>query len=365
MYPPVTNLIRALVCGGMRVQVHTTRNHFEGEPFACEGSLIHRNSSPAQCRAVKRLCSYAWFQMATLARLIAQRPDAVIYVEPSSAFPVFLYSLLRPEVPVFIHHHEYHSPEQFLRPGMRLIRWFHRLEVRRLLPRARWVSHTNAKRLDLFCHDCPGVAEAARRLLPNYPPAAWREGRNTAWLQTQGPFRFVYVGSLSLRDTFLGGFVRWLLAQPRGSVRFDVYAYNVDAETRRFLEEAHGEVIRFFPKGVAYDDLPGVLRQYHAGVILYRAETLNYRYNETNKLFEYLICGLDVWYSHRMEGIRPHARMDTYPRIIECDFEAMESRDWTPFLARSAGAPLGPAVPDAESACAILGASLQDLTTGA
>jgi len=120
----------------------------------------------------------------------------------------------------------------------------------------------------------------------------------------------------------------------------------------------NGEVIRFFPKGVEYDDLPGVLRQYHAGVILYRAETLNYRFNETNKLFEYLSCGLDVWYSHRMEGIRPHARIDICPRVIECDFENMEAREWRHFLTRPADLPAGPRVPDAESACRVLVAAL-------
>ena len=353
----MTNLICSLVQGRFSLRVHSSHNRFAGQPFTCAGSLIYRYANPAVGGTVMKLGKYAWFQLATLLRLIVQRPDAIIYIEPSSAFPVYLYSLLRPRVPVFIHHHEYHSPDQFLRPGMRLIRWFHRLEQQRLLPRARWVSHTNAKRLELFCQDCPGVPESARRILPNYPPRAWRDGVNTAWAQTDGPFRFVYVGSLSLRDTFLEGFVRWLQTQPLGSVQFDVYAYNLDAPTRSFLEQAHGEVIRFFPQGVPYDDLPGVLRQYHAGVILYRAETLNYRYNETNKLFEYLICGLDVWYSQRMEGVRPHARADARPRVIECDFENMGLRDWAPLLDRAVDLPAAPPVSDAESACApLLGA---------
>jgi len=360
MYPPVTNLIRSLVRGGFSLQVHSSYNRFEGIPFACASTLIYRNANPAIGGAVLKLGKYAWFQLSTLVRMIVQRPDAIIYIEPSSSFPVYLYSLLRPRVPVFIHHHEYHSPDQFLRPGMRLIRWFHRLEQQRLLLRARWVSHTNAKRLELFCQDCPGVPKTARRILPNYPPGKWREGANSAWAQTNGPFRFVYVGSLSLRDTFLEGFVRWLLTQPPGSVQFDVYAYNLDAPTRGFLEQAHGEVIRFFPKGVAYDDLPEMLRQYRAGVILYRAETLNYRYNETNKLFEYLICGLDVWYSQRMEGVRPHARANVRPRVIECDFENMGSRDWTPLLDRAVDLPAGPPVPDAESAIAPLLAAIRD-----
>jgi hypothetical protein len=89
-------------------------------------------------------------------------------------------------------------------------------------------------------------------------------------------------------------------------------------------------------------------------VIIYRAETLNYRYNETNKLFEYLICGLDVWYSHRMEGIRLHARVQVYPRVIECDFVKMADRDWSAFLKRREGLSAAPEVQDAEFACGFL-----------
>ena len=353
------NLARALVRGGFALQVHSTINRFAGQLFSCEGVVIHRGPNPALLGGIGRLWSYVAFQGSTLMRLLLWRPDAVVYVEPSSSFPVYLYSLLRPGLRVFIHHHEYHSPDQFFRPGMRLIRWFHGLEKQRLFPRAMWVSHTNAKRLELFVADCPMVPESARRLLPNYPPASWHVGVNAAWASTEGPFRFVYAGSLSLKDTFVGEFVAWLLSQPKGTVQFDVYAYNLDAETRGFLEGVQGEVIRFFPKGVDYDALPQVLRQYHAGVILYRAETLNYRYNETNKLFEYLICGLDVWYSNRMEGVKPHAREHVYPRVMECDFEKMQERDWSFFLERADGLPAAPPVADAESVCAVLAEAIR------
>lgn len=354
-YPPVQNLIRIMAAiPGVTVQVHTTQdNHGRCLDFG-EACHIHRNSNPAGKPPFQRLLAYLGFHWMTFLRLLSETPPAIVYIEPSSAFPVYLFSLLRPKVPIFIHHHEYHSPDQFFRSGMRLIRWFHGLEKQRLFPRAMWVSHTNAKRMELFVADCPMVPESARRLLPNYPPASWREGENAAWASTSGPFRFVYAGSLSLKDTFVGEFVAWLLSQPKGTVQFDVYAYNLDAETSAFLEGMQGEVIRFFSKGVDYDALPQILRQYHAGVILYRAETLNYRYNETNKLFEYLICGLDVWYSNRMEGVKPHAREHVQPRVIECDFEKMLERDWSKYINRLADLPDAPPVPTAEVACAPL-----------
>jgi glycosyltransferase involved in cell wall biosynthesis len=358
-YPPAQNLIRILCAiSGLSVEVHTTQdNHGRCQDFG-ETCRVYRNSNPAGKPPLRRLLAYLGFYWMTFLRLLSGSPSAIVYIEPSSAFPVYLYSLLRPGVPIFLHHHEYHSPDQFLRPGMRLIRAFHWLEKRRLFRRARWVSHTNAKRLELFAADCPMVPDSVQRILPNYPPGEWRKVENRAWLTVSRPFRFVYVGSLSLRDTFLAEFVGWLLRQPAGRVCFDVYAYNLDDETREFLLARQGDVLRHFPEGVAYENLPEVLADYHAGVILYKAETLNYRYNETNKLFEYLICGLDVWYSHRMEGIRPHARQDMRPRVIECDFEKMDSRDWSSLLDRSVTLPDAPPVYTAESACAPLVAAL-------
>jgi hypothetical protein len=354
MYPPVMNLARILEGEGFELDVYSTVNHSPGKEFRCGKSRIHRSANPAMFGGWRRLVCYALFQISTLLQLLWRRPAAIVYVEPSSSFPVYLYSFLRPRVRLFIHHHEYHSPDQFSRPGMRLIRFFHGLEKCRLFGHAAWVSHTNAKRMEMFVADCPMVPEPVCRLLPNYPPATWHKGENLAWASMAAPFRFVYAGSLSLKDTFIGEFVAWLLRQAKGSVQFDVYAYNLDAETRNFLEKVQGEMVRFFPKGVDYDDLPRVLRQYHAGVILYRAESLNYRYNETNKLFEYLMCGLDVWYSSRMEGVKPHRREHAYPRVIECDFEKMADRDWSGFLERDMSLPPAPEVPDAESACAVL-----------
>ena len=354
LFPPAMNMARVLVGqGGVAVTVHTTAGHpgHSGlSPFQAAGVTVCRAPSPVERGSLDRALAYGWFQAVTLVRLVLEHPSAVVYVEPSSAFPVWLYSWLRPQVPVFIHHHEYHSVDQFDRPGMRLIRWFHALEKKRLFPRARWVSHTNAQRWALFARDCPEVSLEARQILPNYPPGSWSAGENTAWQSQKGPFRFVYAGSLSLRDTFLQPFVEWLLAQPEGSVQLDVFAYNLDDETRQFLQSVQGAVIRFFPKGVDYDALPAVLRSYHAGVILYRAETLNYRYNETNKLFEYLACGLDVWFSDRLEGVRPYARDQVRPRIIECDFTAMDRRDWSGPLDRGARRPMAVEVRTAEVA---------------
>jgi hypothetical protein len=332
-YPPVQNLIRiSAAAKGAHVSVHTTRDNY-GRCWNYGGSSqVHRYSNPAGKRPWKRVLAYLHFHFGTFFRLMMGRAESIIYIEPSSSLPVFLYTLINKDCRIFIHHHEYHSPDQFLRPGMRLIRCFHWLERRYLFRRAVWLSHTNAKRMELFVRDCPMIPKSVCRILPNHPPSAWAASENLAWLHGTSPFRFVYVGSLSLRDTHIEAFVRWLETQIPGSVELDVYAYNLDEPCRQFLKGARPGLVNFHPQGVDYDSLPGILATYHAGVILYRAETLNYRYNETNKLFEYLACGLDVWFSHTMEGIKPHACLDAAPRVIECDFEGMGERHWKQFM---------------------------------
>ena len=55
------------------------------------------------------------------------------------------------------------------------------------------------------------------------------------------------------------------------------------------------------------------------GVILYKCKTLNQRFAAPNKLFEYLACGLDVWFPAEMEGCFEYAS-DAIPRVLKVDF---------------------------------------------
>jgi hypothetical protein len=134
----------------------------------------------------------------------------------------------------------------------------------------------------------------------------------------------VYVGAASVRDTFIGEVVEWVLQQPREKVSLAVYVNNCDVQTEQLLQLAAESGVVVVPGGVAYQQLPDVLSQYHVGLILYRGNTPNYVYNAPNKLFEYLACGLDVWYPGCMLGITPYARTNAAPRVVETDFEKLE-----------------------------------------
>jgi hypothetical protein len=86
--------------------------------------------------------------------------------------------------------------------------------------------------------------------------------------------------------------------------------------------------IQFFNTGIEYDDIPKLLTQYDVGLVLYKAITLNFKYNATNKFFEYLACDLDVWFPKQMEGCYPYITKDTYPKVVKIDFENLDKIDF-------------------------------------
>lgn len=357
MYPPAMNLVRHLARRGWTVSVHTTRGTAPFPEFSEHGVEVHRARPPRSRSALQRAVALLRFHLPTTWRLLARVPRAILYFEPQSSFPVYIATVGR-RIPVFIHYHEYHEPAQFLEKGMRLARVFRRLEER-LQKRARWISHTNPERLELFLADNPGAARDVSRVLPNMPPASWFMGSAGGWLNAPPPpLRLVYVGSLSRQDTYIEPVVNWLRAQPRGSVTLDVFAYNTDSDTRRYLQSIDEDFITFHPSGVHYDDLPEALARFHTGLILYRANTLNYRHNASNKLFEYLAVGLDVLFPSSMLGVASYARAHEAPRVLEVDFENWESIDLAVLSTRGA-LPSARPMPDSATALAELTAALE------
>jgi len=359
MYPPVMNLARFLAGKGFSVSIHTTRNRHGLTEFSGNGIAVKRSASPASQPA----SAYSGFYLGTTRSLVSDTPDAVIYFEPQSSFPVFAAGLFRKNIPIFIHHHEYHTPEEFDNPGMRLARMFHSIEQRFVFPRASWISHTNDARRDLFLADNGESLREKTTILRNLPPASWLSEPNRAWRGGHArPLRMVYVGSLSCSDTYIEDCVKWVHAQDAGAVTLDVYAYNTDAQTADYLRSVESGTVRFHPKGVAYDELPQLLRDFHCGLILYKAHTVNYRHNASNKLFEYLACGLDVLFPPSMLGVKPYERTNHVPRVMEIDF-AHGNIDLS-MLSHRDGIPQAAPPPTAEDELAGLAEDLGRVSTG-
>ena len=358
-YPPVTNLMNCFATNAnLQIVAYTSHNVRQRTPYTNENCQIRRYGLPLPSQnRLLQLWRYLYFPLAVFFELVWQRPQAILYFEPQSALPVVLYSLVAKRCRILIHHHEYHDPHQFLKPGMRLVRFYHWLESRLIFKRAEWISHTNQNRVDLFQRDFPVLAPAQLHELPNLPPQHWFDTTNTAWREDPALLRLVYVGSLSGENTFIAEIVQWLESDAGANCSLDVYSYNHSADVLRLFENCNCDRLTFHSGGIPYDDLPRVLSKYHVGLILYRATTTNYVFNASNKLFEYLALNLDVWYPQQMLGVKPYARTEQAPRVIELDFHNLADFDPTSQCQRSKleHAPVGQSC---ESALAALEATI-------
>ena len=116
-------------------------------------------------------------------------------------------------------------------------------------------------------------------------------------------------------------FADWVIQQ-QGNVTWDIYSYDAK-NVKQFFTELNCDFIRL-KGGINYEELPAILAQYDVGIILYTGHIANYMYNAPNKLFEYLACGLDVWFPSIMKGSLPYVTRQTYPKVLALDFTDLE-----------------------------------------
>ncbi len=324
LYPPIQNLLNEIAKRNPKAKVFvlTTRtkvNELSRFELTDGKITIVRLGSTLQGRpALVRLIGYVYFYLLSFIYLVARFPDRVLYFETLSSFPAYLYKrFIRRRAKVFIHYHEYTSPEEY-QLGMALSRYFHGLEMW-LIPKAEWVSHTNEFRMGLFRNSLIPLRGFNEFILPNYPPRSWfQEGKRNRQL----PLKIVYVGSLSLSTLYLREFAEWVLEQ-NGDVIWHIYSYNFTEDARNYLLKLKPEWISM-NDGLDYRKLPAVLKDYDVGVVLYKGHIANYIFNAPNKLFEYLACGLDVWFPTIMTGSLPYRTTNVYPGIYSFDFSTLK-----------------------------------------
>ena len=102
-------------------------------------------------------------------------------------------------------------------------------------------------------------------------------------------------------------------------MRFDIYSFNFHKNTLDAIEKLQCPYIEFHKEGIKYSEIPDLFDLYDVGVLLYKAKTMNFKYNETNKFYEYLICGLDVWYPKEMTLLHEMDKRMFAPHIVEMD----------------------------------------------
>jgi hypothetical protein len=322
LYPPIQNLINVLSRNkeASDITVITTSSAHRSLPdftCDCEGiRILKLGRSGTTLSAPRRYFNYFKYNAGAMWYLIRKKPGRVLYFETISSLPAFLFKFINRACHILVHYHEYTTPEEY-RTGMKLTKVFHILE-KRLYPRAAWVSHTNDFRLQKFLKDVEPVKVTGAVVLPNYPSRSWYvEPRGNS----RPPMRFVYVGSLSMETMYTRAFADWVNSQ-NGRATWDIYSHNMADDAREFLSKNRSSWINQFD-AVRYSDLPGILKNYDVGVILYSGHIPNYQYIAPNKLFEYVTCGLDVWFPSELVGSKHLVTHGTYPGIYSLTFSQL------------------------------------------
>lgn len=329
-FPPVINLLTTLHNKASLTVVSTQKSNSLTE-FSDEHIPVYRPiKEDRKASSLLRLIKYCFFVSVSLWRLIREKPDVILYYESISALAPYLYKRFwRRAVKVCVHYHEYMTKDEYDRPGMKISKYNHKRETSFLYKHISWISQTNIKRIELFLKDYPFVASSVCHVLPNYPPRLWHEKIKKH--SNDNVIRCVYIGSLSLTNTFIEEFCTWV-SQQNGHVLFDIFSFNFHSDVKAFITSLHSPYISFNTRGVAYSQIPEVLKKYDVGVLLYKAYSPNVEYCEPNKFYEYLICGLDVWYPKEMTLLREMDKTSFSPRITMLDFNAMEK--YSPLIDR-------------------------------
>ena len=336
LFPPTLNFLESLTGSekSHRVLVLTSGTELDFKLFTKAGVSIKRIYETRNSHGtLKRIFNFGLFVIKSLWHLARWRPDVVMYYESHSALPVYYYfRYCRSKAKLFIHYHEYMTPAEYEQKGMRVVNYSHKRE-KYLYRIADWISHTNEKRIELVLQDHTELNKAVFRVMPNYPPLNWLATGSASNI-SDSLLRLVYVGSFgSLEHLYIRELLTWVNAM-KGQIMLDIYSYNVSPEVKNFLQTLNAENVQV--KGsLNYEDLPSVLTHYHVGLIFYKATSLNVEHCAPNKLFEYLTCGLDVWFSKEMSGCYPYIREDSYPKVIKVDFKNLSEFDYKKAIDRS------------------------------
>ena len=274
---------------------------------------------------VGRYANYIAFYSRALFYLLKYQPVEVLYFETLSSWPALMYKKIkRGKVKLMVHYHEFTELELYARE-MKLSRYMHHLE-RKMYPAFSWISHTNPVRLKLFKeeHNLEGMPAPVFHVLPNYPPRSWRSTvADKAEKRTLK--KMVFVGSLGYDNMYLQEIVDWL-GRHRDEFCLDVFSYNIDHKARSLLQNTPFDNIKYCG-GCDYHSLPSILSAYDIGLDIYKAYALNHIHGVSNKVFEYLACGLDVWFSVDKSFSLQYARNNAYPQIIPVNFTRLDAFD--------------------------------------
>lgn len=313
-YPPIQNILKYFD-DKIRVNCYTTKGHLALVNYG-NNTIIKRKGIMSTSKLLLWL-TYLHYNLYSLMLLLIKRPNQVMYFESLSAFAPLVYKMwFNKKASIYVHYHEYTSPGQYESASI-IERFCHQLEQKQY-EKLSWISHTNQIRMKLFLEDEKlKLKEEVINIMPNYPSRNWAI-HNQKW-NGEEPLRMVYVGySLTFEGSYLKEVVDSLKHESI-PIQLTIFCLKVN-QFLKDLEGKHNNLRIELNKAIDYPDLAKMLSKNHIGLILYKAKTTNYIHNAPNKLFEYLSCGLDVWYPSEMRGIHEYDSIDS-PMVSRFDFK--------------------------------------------
>ncbi len=321
-YPPITNLLDYLadINFEKKVYVFTTEcpKNFTSYTAKSSNIVIKRFKGIQASSTIVKAFKYFFLYFSILIKLIFTKPISVLYYETLSALPALWYKKINTACKIFIHYHEYTSPEEY-KSNSAIIKWLHKQE-QKLYSKAFWISHTNDKRLEMFLQDENiKYDEAKHKLMPNYPSKKWIE-QSVQTSNNNNCTKFVYIGSLGLNTMYIKEFATFIIAQ-NGKASWDIYTNQFNDDAINYIKGLGSEYINILGS-VNYDEIPSTIKSgnYDVGLIIYNGHIKNYIYNAPNKLFEYLACKIDTWYPTVMLSCNNYANTSFQPFVCEVDF---------------------------------------------
>lgn len=325
-YPPVMNDILDLDLLDINILGKVYTSGLRQNWFTSKKIDIHRIGKESSCKPLLRYLQYLKFNVSVFLELLKLNPSHILCYETLSVWPVFFFSLINRKVRVHIHYHEYTSLNE-INNSSKYYKLLHLLEKKIWLKKNVSISHTNKDRKLLFLKDNPLLSEEKIKVFPNLPPKDWyKQSKKLRTVKKKSPnLKLVHVGAVGLESTFVIEVIEWVVAQ-EGRCHLDFYISNTTGSTEQYLKtiSAKYPFVKIFDT-IQYYDLPKILSIYDIGLVMYKGHIPNYVYNVPNKVFEYLICGLEVWFSHKLISTKTLVDQHGLTQCKEIDFQKINT----------------------------------------
>lgn len=323
-YPPIINLLDYLtsIKYAKNVTVFTTENLKNNNSYVYSNPNVNiiRLKSPSKTKNYKKLLQYFHLYASIFCKLLQLKPTSILYYETLSVLPAYWYKRINTGCKIFIHYHEYTSPSEYSVNSI-VVKQLHKIE-KKIYKYCYWISHTNSKRLFLFLYDEQiNIDSNKHHIMPNYPSINWAKNEHSLeQIRDVKNMSFVYFGALGLHTMYIKEFAHFVIKQA-GKVNWHIYTNQFEAETIDYINNLQSDYIKICGEANYYD-IPRIIKEnkYTVGLILYKGYTPNHVHSAPNKLFEYLSCGIHVWYPSVLEGCKEYSRNTSFPLVLEVDF---------------------------------------------